>query len=221
MANAVFEIVKAHKKDALLYNGKEGDEFFNSLKNTLIISANNMYVFKKPCVENNFIINYHNALLPRHRGLNAAMWAIYNKDKYSGICWHKVDCGIDTGEILACERIKITDDMDSLELLGLQAKLAISSFKEVFKCIVEQKLQAKPQNKLKASYHSKELPNKARLNLTWKFEKISRFLRSFACVQTAPKIKLNGAWQEVVFYEITKNSIYIKCENSSIRIENE
>ncbi|WP_086241694.1 hypothetical protein [Campylobacter devanensis] len=43
------------------------DEYFNSLKGHLIISANNTYIFKPRCVENNAIINYHNALFPNHR----------------------------------------------------------------------------------------------------------------------------------------------------------
>lgn len=220
VALRIYEIVKNDFENAILYSGKEGDDHFNSLKNCFIISANNLYVFKPLCVENNTIINYHNALLPRHRGLNAAMWAIYNGDKYTGVCWHLVESGIDTGDILACDRIKITDKIDSLELIYKQGDLAINLFKKLFDDIKNDNVKPIKQKNKGASYHNKELPNKAKLNLSWKFEKISCFLRAFACcLTTKPKIKLAGDWQEVTDYTISSNSIVIKSKNSSITIK--
>ncbi|MCH3688987.1 formyltransferase family protein [Campylobacter lari] len=108
------------------------DEFFTSIKNALIISANNFYIFKKSCVEQNFIINYHNSLLPKHKGCNAHMWSIWENDKKSGITWHKVDYGIDTGEIILQKEIKITEETTALKLLKKQHTIAINSLKECF-----------------------------------------------------------------------------------------
>ena len=56
VALGIYEIVKNDFENAILYSGKEGDDHFNSLKNCFIISANNLYVFKPLCVENNTII---------------------------------------------------------------------------------------------------------------------------------------------------------------------
>lgn len=221
VANTIYNIVKKKFSDTVLLKGNEGDAYFNTIKDAFIVSANNMYLFKKPCIENNFIINYHNALLPRHRGLNAAMWAIYSGDKYSGVCWHLVECGIDTGEILICKKIEIAK-LDSLELLVAQSGIAIKAFKELFdNILLGQTLKCVKQSKLKASYHGKELPNNAKLNLSWKFEKISRFLKSFACVIDKPKVKVDNKWFNIIDYKISENSIYIKCTNLNIRIENE
>lgn len=108
------------------------DEFFASIKNSLIISANNFYIFKKPCVEQNFIINYHNSLLPKHKGCNAHIWSIWEDDEKSGITWHKVDCGIDTGEIILQKEIQITKETTALKLLKKQHTIAIESLKECF-----------------------------------------------------------------------------------------
>lgn len=221
VAKSVFDIVKSKTSDAVWYNGKCEDAYFNTLKNTFIINANSIYIYKKECIKNNFIINYHNALLPRHRGLNAAIWAIYNGDKYSGICWHIVEPSIDSGDILVCKRIKIEPDMDSLQLLVTQANAAVEAFKSIFDSIMSGDLKSRPQKKTGTSYHGKEMPNNGVLNLTWKFEKISRFLRSFACVVKKPKVKIDGKWQDVVSYDISPNRISIKCINSIIRIENE
>lgn len=106
------------------------DNFFKNLKNCFIISANNSYIFKKECVQNNTIINYHNALLPFHKGCNARIWSIWENDKKTGITWHMVEESIDTGAILTQKEIKLDDNFTALNLLDAQHKLAIASFKE-------------------------------------------------------------------------------------------
>lgn len=111
-------------------NKKFYDEYFNDIKNSLIISANNLYLFSKQMAQNNTIINYHNSLLPKHRGLNAHIWAIWDDDEFSGISWHLVDSGIDTGKILVQKQIKLEKSTTAHELLLAQHKLAISSFDE-------------------------------------------------------------------------------------------
>lgn len=106
------------------------DEYFKDIKNALIISANNFYLFSPQTTQNNTIINYHNALLPKHRGVNAHIWAIWENDKKSGISWHLVDSGIDTGKILIQKQIKLDENTTARELLLAQHKLAINSFDE-------------------------------------------------------------------------------------------
>lgn len=109
------------------------DDFCKNLKNCFIISANNSYIFKKECVQNNTIINYHNALLPFHKGCNARIWSIWENDKKTGITWHMVEESIDTGAILTRKEIKLDDNFTALSLLDKQHKLAIASFKKALK----------------------------------------------------------------------------------------
>ena len=57
---------------------------------TLVVSAVNTYLFQPWFLQQEHIttINYHNALLPRHRGRNAESWAIFDGDEETGItCW--------------------------------------------------------------------------------------------------------------------------------------
>ena len=195
---------------------KELDAKFNALKNHLIISANNFYLFKAPCVKNNTIINYHNALLPRHRGVNAHIWAIFKGDKKSGISWHFVDECIDTGRILTQKEIPLNDKITAHELLSMQHKLAINSLKESL-----EKLKLGFKGFLGTGggdYHfKKDLPNKALLNLAWDESKISRFLRSmnlgiFDTIR--PKIKLFGEEVELSSYEFIKDELRLNLSNN-------
>ena len=61
-------------------------------------------------------INFHDALLPRHRGPNATGWAFRAGDAETGLTVHRLTAEFDTGPILAQARIPITDDDDQSTL---------------------------------------------------------------------------------------------------------
>ncbi|MCR8690361.1 MULTISPECIES: formyltransferase family protein [Campylobacter] len=197
------------------YNDINLDSYFNSLKNKFIISANNFYIFKSKCIENNIIINYHNALISKHRGVNAHIWAIWDDDEYSGIVWHRVDNGIDTGEILIQKYIKI-DNMSAKELLLAQHRAAIESFKELIDVEFEVK-QLITNDKNGKLHKKKELPNNGILDLSWEQKKINRFLRSFDvgvfCDIEYPKVEVNGVFLEIESYEINSDVITLNFTN--------
>ncbi|HEX5991553.1 MAG TPA: methionyl-tRNA formyltransferase [Thermomicrobiales bacterium] len=65
-------------------------------------------------------INFHDALLPRHRGPNATGWAFRMGDTETGLTIHRLTPEFDTGPILAQAGVPITDD-DNLS--SLMAKL--------------------------------------------------------------------------------------------------
>ena len=52
-------------------------------------------------------INAHPSLLPKYRGPNPYYWVIKNQEQTSGVSFHLVDDGFDTGAILAQEEVKI------------------------------------------------------------------------------------------------------------------
>lgn len=54
------------------------------------------------------IINMHLGLSPYYRGSGTNFWPLYNNEpQYVGVTIHKIDCGIDTGEIIHQGRPKI------------------------------------------------------------------------------------------------------------------
>ncbi|EAL5963626.1 formyl transferase [Campylobacter jejuni] len=197
------------------------DNFFKNLKNCLIISANNSYIFKKECVQNNTIINYHNALLPFHRGCNARIWSIWENDKTTGITWHMVEESIDTGEILIQKEIKLDDNFTALSLLDAQHKLAIASFKEALENLKNKISKTQISKKGGGGYHKKlALPNEGYLDLTWNKEKISRFLRAMDCgaLSEIPKarLKILGEEKEILLYEINELDLILNLSDNTI-----
>ncbi|HBD2718441.1 TPA: formyl transferase, partial [Campylobacter jejuni] len=194
------------------------DDFFKNLKNCLIISANNFYIFKKECIQNNAIINYHNALLPFHKGCNAHIWSIWENDKKTGITWHMVEESIDTGAILTQKEIKLDDNFTALSLLNTQHNLAMASFKEAVENLENKVLKAQISKK---GYHKKlALPNEGYLDLTWDKEKISRFLRAMDCgvLSGVPKarLKILGEEKEILFYEINELDLILNLSDNTL-----
>ncbi len=55
-------------------------------------------------------VNIHASLLPAYRGASPIQMAVLNGDEYSGVTIMQMDEGIDTGDIIMQERIKLSED---------------------------------------------------------------------------------------------------------------
>lgn len=192
----------------------ERDAYFNSLKNSLIISANNFYIFKQECIKNNLIINYHNSLLPKHKGVNAHVWAIFDADDTAGISWHVVDEGIDTGGIITQASLKISDNMSSAKLLLAQHALAISSFKDTLCTLKNHGYKADKFKKVVGGeYHFLyDLPSNGLLDISRDFDYIARTLLAFdvgAFRASLPRLCVDilNERRQVEFYELSDDCI--------------
>jgi len=68
------------------------------------------------------IINIHPSILPEFKGLNAIQQALESGVKYTGVTIHYVDEGVDTGEIIHQESIKIEE---SDTIVSLKKRLQV------------------------------------------------------------------------------------------------
>jgi methionyl-tRNA formyltransferase len=64
-------------------------------------------------------INFHDAILPRHRGPNATGWAFRQNDAETGLTIHRLGPEFDTGPLLAQVRVPITDDDNMSTLMAI------------------------------------------------------------------------------------------------------
>ena len=61
-------------------------------------------------------INLHVSLLPKYRGSAPVQWAVLNGDTETGVSIMQMDEGLDTGDVLVCEKIAIDPEETSGEL---------------------------------------------------------------------------------------------------------
>ena len=99
-------------------------------------------------------INAHPSLLPQYRGPNPYFWTIRNGEQISGVTFHLMDKGFDTGAILAQEEVKIypSDTGKSLkERTVLTARCVVC---ELLKALREDIIIPLTQREDKATYYS-------------------------------------------------------------------
>jgi methionyl-tRNA formyltransferase len=62
-------------------------------------------------------INVHNGLVPRYRGHFATFWEIYYDEPRSYVCIHKMESKVDSGDVLAWERVEVSQVSSFFELM--------------------------------------------------------------------------------------------------------
>lgn len=149
---------------------------------TLVISVNNNYLFPEQILnkKNLSIINFHNALLPNYPGRNAPTWVIFNGEDITGITWHMVDEGIDTGNILIQRMVIVDPLITAFQLTKQCMDVGIEAFRQIIPGILGGRFSCDVQDiKQRKNFHTaKEMPNHGYMEIDWPVEKISGFLRS-------------------------------------------
>lgn len=111
-------------------------------------------------------INFHYGLLPQCRGPQPILWHLLNNDKEAGVTVHKVDEGIDTGEIIIQEKTDISNNdtygMLQTKLAYLAAKVAATLLKILSYGTF---IPSSKQDESKAAYY--EMPGAAELTINW------------------------------------------------------
>ncbi len=100
-------------------------------------------------------VNVHPSLLPARRGSNPYYWAVRHGDSRSGVTFHLIDEGIDTGDLLAQEGFDIAEGSDERTLLRQSAELAARMTPDVLSGLLDGTLTPWPQPAAGASYDPK------------------------------------------------------------------
>jgi methionyl-tRNA formyltransferase len=173
-------------------------------------------------------INLHASLLPKYRGASPIQQAILNDDKFTGVTSMLMEQGLDSGDILGLEYVKITPNMDVEELFE---KLSNSAAKLTLKTLENYKyIKPKKQNLSQVSYCKKIKKSDGEI----KFDDGYKIYQKFKAYKFWPGIFLNSGLKikECELYKITSNSsnkageiiniskdyIVVACEIGCIKI---
>jgi methionyl-tRNA formyltransferase len=119
------------------------------------------------------MINVHFSLLPRWRGAAPVERAILAGDRETGVCIMRVDVGLDTGDVFACERVALEDEISSD---ALTAKLADHGARLLVRTLEAGLTGAKPQEG-EPTYAAKITPDELRLDLSLPADELVRVTR--------------------------------------------
>ena len=144
----------------ILYINKMSDRELDplrALKPDLILVGGFSIILKKPIIEIPRIgcVNCHSALLPAHRGPNPFRACILAGDSETGVTFHIIDEGIDTGDIVEQHRLEIRNVETAGSLVRRCGNLASETLPELLDRIEREGLHGETQDVSKASYDQK------------------------------------------------------------------
>lgn len=154
--NIPFHITRNINKDKI---------FFDKLRNYNNILGVSIYyteIFKKNLIGyfKLGIINFHQSLLPKYRGLMPVQWAITSGETYTGITAHFINEKIDMGKIILQEKIKISSIDTGLIISNKLKKITPKLFLKVFKLIKSKHFKKKKLIKIEKSPYFKKRNSK-------------------------------------------------------------
>lgn len=139
----------------------------------LILPANILSIPRLGC------INVHASLLPKWRGAAPIQRAIESGDRETGVSIMVMEAGLDTGPVLATERLTITEAHTAGSLQIELAALGAATLLQTLEDIDELLLAAATQDHAQASYARKIEKWEAQIDWSEPAQNIARRIRAF------------------------------------------
>ena len=131
-------------------------------------------------------LNVHASLLPRWRGAAPIQAAILAGDEQTGVCLMRMEAGLDTGPVFACEPVAIGARENAGELHDRLAASGGALLVRHVDDILAGRLEAESQDDAYATYAPKILPADAQLDWQLDAAELERRVRAYNPVP--------GAW---------------------------
>lgn len=175
-------------------------------------------------------VNIHASVLPRWRGAAPIQRAILAGDRDTGVSIMQMDAGLDTGPVLAAERIPIRDDDTAHTLHDRLAALGARLILEALDGLESGTLVPVPQPAHGMTYAPKVHRTEARIDWGQPAELISRQIRAFNPVPLAHcrhgevEFKLwfaraeNARGEPGRILDVSRSGILVGCGEGALRI---
>lgn len=152
------------------------------------------------------IFNVHPSLLPKFRGCSSVPWAIINGERTTGISYHYINEGVDTGNIILQRAIHMTDSETQACLYQQCMELGGEYWSAAFE-LVKLGFEGGRQEG-ESSYYPRGAPYHGVIDDMWSEEKIERFIRAMT-FEPYPYAKFQGEEiKTLAEYVELKRSLY-------------
>ncbi len=127
-------------------------------------------------------IGIHWSLLPKYRGGSPLVWAMINGERETGASLFYLEAKVDTGDLIAQERVRIEDHEEVGDLIGklneVSGKMVVEHLPKVLSGIAARW----QQDGSMATYFPPRAPQNGRIDWSWPARRIYDFIRA----QTLP-----------------------------------
>lgn len=178
-------------------------------------------------------LNVHASLLPKFRGAAPINWAIINGEVTTGISIMKMEEGLDTGDVISKEEIKIEDSDDYTSIHDKLANLGGEMIVEAMNDIIENNATFTPQDHENSNYAPMVFKDTGRINWSKSGREIFNLIRGLKPWPNAfteykgELVKIHKVrfipdksnTKEGTITKVNKNGIYVNVLDGTIIIE--
>lgn len=210
-----------------LRSNEEAKKKIEDLKPDFIVVAAYGQILPKEILDIAPCINLHASLLPKYRGASPIQEALLNDDTYTGVTSMLMGEGLDSGDILAFQYLKITPSMEVSEafekLSIIAAKLTITTLEnfENIKPLKQNELEVSFCKKIKKEDGLIDFNNAKKLYLKYKAYSYwpGIFLESELKLKDIELVEENSQNNMGEILDIEKDFIVIACKKGSIKVK--
>ncbi|MEV6981748.1 methionyl-tRNA formyltransferase [Sphaerisporangium sp. NPDC051017] len=181
--DSVAELAAKHDVPVLLRRRPGDAELLQALRGAApdIIVANNWRTWLPPDIFDlppHGTLNIHDSLLPAYAGFSPIIWALINGETEVGVTAHRMDAGLDAGDIVLQRAVPVRPGDTATDLFHRTVDLIGPVVRESLDLIATGRARWTPQDRDRASFFHKRSIEDSRIDWTWPSEHLERLVRA-------------------------------------------
>lgn len=154
---SIDQLCRSYKVPVIHCGNINSDAFLSEIKKLdldLIVSVAAPQIFKEKLIglPGKGCINIHNSKLPRYRGMLPNFWQMYHGEKTVGTTVHRINSGLDDGEILLQKETEVLPGESLDSLIRRTKRFGSTLIIEAIDGIKAGSLKPRPNSKEEATY---------------------------------------------------------------------
>jgi methionyl-tRNA formyltransferase len=125
-------------------------------------------------------LNFHDSLLPKFTGFSPVLWTLISGESEFGLTVHRMDEGLDTGDILIQHSLPIGPGDTGTELVIRGMDLIPGALREALTALESGTAVFRPQDKAERTYFHKRSERDSLIDWSWHAEDLERFVRALS-----------------------------------------
>jgi methionyl-tRNA formyltransferase len=125
-------------------------------------------------------LNLHDSLLPKFAGFSPVLWALISGESEFGLTVHRMNDGLDTGDILVQRSLPIGSIDTGTESVLRGMDLIPGALAEALGALESGTAVWRPQNKAERTYFHKRSERDSLIDWNWPAEDLGRFVRALS-----------------------------------------
>ncbi len=148
-----------------------------------VIVVNSWYTWMPPelyALPPHGTLNLHDSLLPKFTGFSPVLWALISGETEFGLTVHRMDDGLDTGDILIQRSLPIGPTDTGTGLVTAAMDLIPDALREALSALESGNAVWRPQNKTERTYFHKRSERDSLIDWSWPAADVERFVRALS-----------------------------------------